>query len=74
MEGGATCQACGTQVVNIEWPGFAAPELPMLDEDRALDAESNNPGQQQVWRLVTARGCAVRGTRPKSCLRVPKGN
>ena len=24
----------------------------MLEEDRALDAESNNPGQQQVRRLV----------------------
>lgn len=25
----------------------------MLEEDRALDAESNNPGQQQARRLVT---------------------
>ncbi len=36
------------QVVNIEWPGFAVPELPVLAEDRELDEASNNPGQQQV--------------------------
>ncbi|KAK9825122.1 hypothetical protein WJX81_000028 [Elliptochloris bilobata] len=39
-------------VVNIEWPGFAAPELPVLEEDRALDAESNNPGQQQFEKMT----------------------
>jgi hypothetical protein len=41
------------QVVNIEWPGFAVPELPVLAEDRELDEASNNPGQQQV---VASRG------------------
>jgi hexokinase len=39
-------------VVNIEWPGFAAPQLPMLPEDAALDAESNNPGQQLFEKLT----------------------
>lgn len=39
-------------VVNIEWPGFQAAELPVLDEDRQLDADSNNTGEQQFEKLT----------------------
>ncbi|BDA45066.1 Hexokinase-1 [Coccomyxa sp. Obi] len=39
-------------VVNIEWPGFQAAELPTLEEDRQLDEESNNPGQQRFEKLT----------------------
>ncbi|KAK9908508.1 hypothetical protein WJX75_008860 [Coccomyxa subellipsoidea] len=39
-------------VVNIEWPGFQAAELPVLEEDRQLDEESNNPGQQRFEKLT----------------------
>ncbi|KAK9811576.1 hypothetical protein WJX72_006374 [[Myrmecia] bisecta] len=39
-------------VVNTELPGFTAPELPLLDVDEELDAESNHPGQQTFEKLT----------------------
>ncbi len=59
-------------MVNIEWPGFATPELPVLDEDRDLDAASNNPGQQQARQLRPVHegelscvsGCKLTGLTP----------
>ncbi|CAK0784341.1 hypothetical protein CVIRNUC_007545 [Coccomyxa viridis] len=39
-------------VVNIEWPGFQATELPVLDEDRQLDEDSSNTGEQCFEKLT----------------------
>ena len=39
-------------VVNIEWPGFQSDVLPLLEEDRQLDAESDRPGDQGFEKLT----------------------
>ena len=39
-------------VVNIEWPGLKSDVLPLLEEDRQLDAESDRPGDQGFEKLT----------------------
>ena len=39
-------------VVNIEWPGFHSDVLPLLEEDKQLDAESDRPGDQRFEKLT----------------------
>jgi len=39
--------------VNIEWPGFRSKEIPLLEEDRELDSESLQPGDQAFEKLTS---------------------
>lgn len=43
----------GEMVVNTEWGGFTSPLLPWTFADRALDAESINPGQQHLEKMLS---------------------
>ncbi len=39
--------------MNVEWPGFRCGEIPLLEEDRELDSESNQPGDQVFEKLTS---------------------
>jgi hexokinase len=40
-------------IINSEWGGFAAPSLPRLAADAAVDAASVNPGQQTFEKMIS---------------------
>lgn len=45
---------CVSDFVSMaEWAGFSADSLPVIEEDRALDAASSSPGQH-IFEKMTA--------------------
>ncbi len=40
-------------IVNTEWGGFAGASLPRLPADKAVDAQSVNPGWQTFEKLIS---------------------
>ncbi|XP_059457600.1 hexokinase-1-like [Corylus avellana] len=42
-----------TRVINMEWGNFESPHLPQTEYDKALDAESLNPGEQIFEKMIS---------------------
>ncbi|CAJ1951077.1 unnamed protein product [Sphenostylis stenocarpa] len=43
----------GEMVINMEWGNFRSSHLPLTEYDRALDAESLNPGEQIFEKIIS---------------------
>ncbi|CAM8983223.1 unnamed protein product [Rhodiola kirilowii] len=43
----------GNMVINTEWGNFRSPHLPVTELDKALDAESLNPGEQLYEKMIS---------------------
>ncbi|XAR53392.1 Hexokinase [Bertholletia excelsa] len=43
----------GEMVINTEWGNFQSSHLPLTEHDRALDAESLNPGEQIFEKMIS---------------------
>ncbi|MED6194970.1 hexokinase A [Stylosanthes scabra] len=43
----------GAMVINMEWGNFVSSHLPLTEYDKALDAESLNPGEQIFEKLIS---------------------
>ncbi|XP_031491499.1 hexokinase-1-like [Nymphaea colorata] len=43
----------GQMVINMEWGNFQSPSLPYTEYDKALDAESLNPGEQIYEKMIS---------------------
>lgn len=39
-------------IINCEWGNFTTEAMPMIDEDRAIDAESVNPENQHLEKMT----------------------
>ncbi|PKI76222.1 hypothetical protein CRG98_003333 [Punica granatum] len=43
----------GEMVINMEWGNFRSSHLPLTEYDQALDAESLNPGEQILEKIIS---------------------
>ena len=50
-------------IINCEWGNFTTAALPMIDEDKGIDADSVNPENQHFEKMTAGKSLAKAGLR-----------